>query len=140
MVVCASPAYLAAHGTPEEPGELADHACIGYAHMANARFWQFKEGGRTLAPVARTRLTVNNGEAMRDLAAGGLGIGMLPGFIAQPAIHSGTLVPLLPDWDTRALPIAAVWPPIRPVPAKLRAFIDFLADELKDGAPWRIAA
>jgi len=139
MVVCASPAYLEDHGTPEAPAHLADHACIGYSHMANARFWQFSDGGRTLAPVARTRLTVNNGEAMRDLAAGGLGIGMLPGFIAQPAIDRGTLVPLLTDWDTRALPIAAVWPPIRPVPAKLRAFVDFLADELKDGAPWRSA-
>lgn len=139
MVVCASPEYLATHGTPEAAGELADHACIGYSNMANARFWQFTEGGRSLTPVARTRLTVNNGEAMRDLVARGLGIGMLPGFIAQPAIDRGHLVPLLIKWNTRALPIAAVWPPIRPVPAKLRAFIDFLAEELADGAPWRRA-
>ena len=139
MMVCASPAYLAARGTPEAPGDLADHGCIGYAHMANARFWQFSEGGRTLSPVTRTRLTVNNGEAMRELAADGLGIAMLPGFIAQPAIDRGALVPLLSGWGTRTLPIAAVWPPIRPVPAKLRAFVDFFAGELKDGAPWRPA-
>ncbi|SER80457.1 DNA-binding transcriptional regulator, LysR family [Tranquillimonas rosea] len=140
MMVCASPEYVDARGKPETAMDLAEHACIGYSNMSNARFWQFSERGRTLAPVARTRLTVNNGEAMRDLAVHGLGIAMLPGFIAQPAIDRGTLVPILSGWETRALPIAAVWPPIRPVPAKLRGFVDYLADELKNGAPWRVAA
>lgn len=137
MVVCAGPAYLEAHGRPEAPEALSGHACIGYSHMANARFWRFSGGNRTIAPVARTRITVNNGEAMRDVAARGLGIAMLPGFIALPAMRRGDLVPLLEGWETRVLPIAAVWPPIRPVPAKLRAFVDFLAGELSEGALWR---
>ncbi len=137
MIVCASPGYLQEHGTPSDASDLSGHSCIGYSHMANARFWQLSKENRTFAPVARTRLTVNNGEAMRDLALRGLGIGMLPGFIALPAIERGALVSLLPGWTTRALPIAAVWPPIRPVPAKLRTFVDFLADHLRDGAPWR---
>ena len=137
MIVCASPAYLSAHGTPQDAGDLSEHACIGYSHMANARFWQLEKDGRMIAPVTRTRLTVNNGEAMRDFVRAGLGIGMLPGFIALPAIERGELRSLLPDWETRALPIAAVWPPIRPMPAKLRSFVDFLAIELANGAPWQ---
>lgn len=140
MIVCASPGYLQGHGTPRDAGDLSGHACIGYSHMANARFWRLSKDDRTLAPVSRTRLTVNNGEAMRDLATRGLGIGMLPGFIALPAITRGELVSLLPDWRTRELPIAAVWPPIRPMPAKLRAFVDFLAAELAQGAPWSTKA
>lgn len=138
MIVCASPRYLEDHGTPGDARDLSNHACIGYSHMANARFWHFSDGNTPLAPVSRTRLTVNNGEAMRDLAIRGLGIAMLPGFIALPAVERGELAPLLADWNTRALPIAAVWPPIRPVPAKLRTFIDFLAAELAHGAPWNI--
>lgn len=138
MIVCASPRYLAAQGVPRDARELSDHACIGYSNMANARFWHFEKDGRTLSPVTRTRLTVNNGEAMRDLARRGLGIGMIPGFIALPAIERGDLIALLPDWATRELPIAAIWPPIRPMPAKLRTFVDFLAAELAEGAPWRI--
>jgi len=138
MIVCASPEYLEARGVPHDAQDLSEHACIGYSHMANARFWQLKKDGRVIAPVARTRLTVNNGETMRDFVRAGLGIGMLPGFIALPSIERGEVTSVLPDWKTRPLPIAAVWPPIRPMPAKLRTFVDFLAVELAEGAPWRI--
>jgi DNA-binding transcriptional LysR family regulator len=104
--------------------------------MADARLWQFGSGRRAVAPAVRSRLTVNNGEAMRDFAIGGLGLAMLPGFLALPAIGQGRLVEVLAGWPTRAMPVAAVWPPIRPLPAKLRRFVDFVAAELAGGAPW----
>jgi len=87
--------------------------------------------------VLDSRITLNNGEAMRDMAIEGLGLSILPGFIAAPAIADGRLVPVLPAAETRRLPIAAVWPPITPMPPKLRRFIDHLAVELEDGRPWR---
>jgi len=139
MIACASPGYLERHGKPINPNDLSNHACIGYSHLANSRFWHFTKNNTSMSPVSKTRLTVNNGEAMRDLVLHGLGVGMLPGFIALPSVARSDLVPLFSDWDTRALPIAAVWPPIRPVPAKLRSLVEFLSTALSDGGPWTVA-
>ncbi|WP_084513937.1 LysR substrate-binding domain-containing protein [Salipiger mucosus] len=90
-----------------------------------------------IAPVARTLLTVNDGEAVCDLVWAGLGIGMFPGFIALPNNECGDLTVVLPYWETSALPIAAAWPPIRPMPAKVRGLIDLLSIELAEVALWR---
>ncbi|MFG6580977.1 LysR substrate-binding domain-containing protein [Sulfitobacter sp. 1A13191] len=95
MVACASPSYLETRSVPYHPLELSEHTCIGYSHMGNAQFWRFTQKGRTLSPVTQTRLTANNSVSMCNFARVGLGIAMLPGFIAHPAIASGKLVPLL---------------------------------------------
>jgi len=89
------------------------------------------------APV-HSRLTLNNGEAMRDFALAGLGLAMLPGFIVSEAIASGKLVPVLPGNPMRKMPVHALWPPISPMPAKLRSLVDHLAVELVGGRPWAV--
>ncbi len=136
QVIVASPDYLARSGTPQTPADLRHHQVVSYAHVADVAVWQFRQGGRTVSPQAGRRLTLNNGEAMRDMAIGGLGLAILPGFIVSAALKDGTLVEVLPDLETRALPVTAVWPPVSPMPAKLRAIIDHLAAELAGGAPW----
>lgn len=136
-VACASPAYLDRHGRPETPQDLTGQPVIGYSHMPNSTLWRFRTGRRDMHPTVREAAMVNNGETMRDLAISGIGLAMLPGFIAFPAIASGQLERVLPEATTRDMPISAVWPQIHPMPAKLRALIDFLADELADGAPWK---
>ena len=136
MVVVASPAYLARAGTPDGPADLNGHQVIGYSHVSDTLAWQFRQGGRSLSPQLSTRLTLNNGEAIRDMAAAGLGLAILPGFLVADALRDGRLVAVMPGADTRALPILAVWPPVAPLPGKLRALIDHLAAALS-GAPWR---
>ncbi len=134
--VLASPDYLARHGMPKEPAELRDHQVISYAHLPDSQLWQFRQNGRSVSPDVTARLTFNNGEAIRDMAVAGLGIAILPGFITAEARRDARLVEILTDFETRRLPIMAVWPPVSPLPAKLRALIDFLADKLAGGAPW----
>lgn len=137
QIVVASPGYLARHGTPASLADLRDHQVISYTHMSDMTLWQFREGGRMVSPQVDGRLALNNGEAIRDLAAAGLGLAMLPGFIVAEALRNGDLIEILPGIESRPLPITAVWPPVSPMPAKLRALVDHLAAELAGGAPWR---
>lgn len=139
LVACASPGYLARYGAPQDIPGLRDHQVIGYSHMSITQMWQFDIARKVISPDVKSRISVNNGEAMRDLAIEGLGLAMLPGFIANPALASGALVPVLPDLKTRVMPVVAVWPPVSPMPAKLRAFIDHLSVELASAGPWQTA-
>lgn len=136
-VPCAAPAFLDRHGRPGDPQALNGWPAIGYSHMANAELWQVRAGRRDSHPAVTEVVTVNNGEAMRDLAIAGVGLAMLPGFIALPAIEAGRLERILPGAKTRAMAISAVWPAVQPMPAKLRVLVDYLAAELAGGAPWR---
>lgn len=138
-LVVASPDYLERHGTPETPADLGQHQAIGYSHMSNAQLWQFRRGGRFDSPQVAGRLMLNNGEAIRDLAIAGLGLAVLPDFVVAGALADGRLRQVLADHETRTLPMLAVWPPIAPMPAKLRALIDHLAIELEGGKPWEVA-
>jgi len=136
-VPCAAPALLDRRGRPDSPQALAGWPVIGYSRMSNATLWRFRQGTRWVHPDVVEAAAVNNGEAMRDLAVAGVGLAMLPGFIADPAIKAGRLERILPDATTRAMPINAVWPPVRPMPAKLRALIDALGAHFAAGAPWK---
>lgn len=133
-IPCASPSYLERHGRPTTVADLGNHQVIGYHHMSNLQLWEL---GKKVPAMLDSRITLNNGEAMRDMAIQGLGLAILPGFIAIPAIADGRLERVLPSAETRRLPIAAVWPPITPMPPKLRGFIDHLLIELEGGRPWR---
>ncbi len=135
-LVCASPDFLARHGRPESVQDLSGQPVIGYSHISNADLWQLSEAGRPVSPAVVERISVNNGEAMRDLAVAGLGLAMLPGFIAAPALQSGALVALLGHCGTRSLPVTALWPPVQPMPLKLRRFIDHLLAHFNGEAPW----
>lgn len=137
QIACASPDYLARHGTPVELADLREHQVIGYTHIPDAQLWQFRQGGRMISPQVKSRLTLNNGEAMREMAIEGLGLAMLPGFLVAAALRDGRLTRILSGFETRTLPVMAVWPPVNPLPAKLRALVDHLATELADGGPWR---
>lgn len=135
-VVVASPAFVAAHGMPDGPEALGRLPAIDYANVRAAAQWQFETDAGPVAVTMRGRLAANNGEAMRDLAVAGLGVAMLPMFIAAPALADGRLLRLLPGARTPPLPVSAVWPPARPVAPKVRAFVDHLAAAFAAGPPW----
>ncbi|MDQ7777647.1 LysR family transcriptional regulator [Paracoccus aminovorans] len=135
-VAVAAPAYLDRMGRPRTLADLRDHQGIGYSHVPNSQLWQFQERDRFVSPMIGGRISLNNGEAIRCMAIQGLGLAILPGFIVAPALADGTLERVLPDYPTRRLPIVAVWPPVSPMPAKLRRFVDHLAAALKT-PPWQ---
>jgi DNA-binding transcriptional LysR family regulator len=84
------------------------------------------------------RIVANNGEAMRDMAIAGLGVTLVPLFIAHDALADGRLVRLVEHLTPVPLPISAVWPPVKPMPTKVRAIIDHLANAFGTAPPWQV--
>ena len=128
-VVCASPGYLAARGVPETPGDLAGHDCLSYTNMSQTEEWSFAApDGRPIAVTIRGRLRVNNGDALRMAALGGLGLVYQPTFIVGPDLQTGRLVPVLADYVHQDGGVYAVYPHSRHLTPKVRSFVDFLAE------------
>lgn len=136
IAVVASPAYLDAHGRPSHPRDLADHEALFYANAGTAEQWRFRIGGRLEQVRVRGRLRANSGEMIREAAIEGMGVAILPTFIASPALQSGQLELVLPDFPFEESSIFAVMPPGRAVTARVRALVDFLADRLGPEPVW----
>jgi DNA-binding transcriptional LysR family regulator len=130
-VVCASPDYLAAHGVPAHPSELAAHEAITFAGLTSTREWPFQIGAATKTFPVRSRLNVTTAEAAIDAAIAGAGITRVLSYQAAAALRDGRLALLLRDYDVDANPASLVYPSGRLVPLKLRAFLDFAAPRLK---------
>ncbi|SEN34777.1 DNA-binding transcriptional regulator, LysR family [Sphingomonas gellani] len=129
--VCASPAYLAAHGTPRHPAELGDHRLLGYSNIPGP--WHFRRAdGAEVAVRPAGPLTANTGDALIPALLCGLGIASLPGFIVGPHIASGALSPILIDWTPPPVGLHLLTPPSPLRPARVEALIAFLAEHLRD--------
>ena len=134
MVVVAAPAYLAAHGTPKTPADLADHNCLDFCFTRIVEGWPFldRDGSAvTVAPQGNS--LVSDGEAMRLLALSGLGVARLAQFHIGRDIQAGTLVPVLEDFNPGdEEPLHAIYVGQGGhVPARVRAFLDFLAANVR---------
>ena len=128
LVTCASPDYLARHGTPEHPSELEKHVGLHYANVTLKRAWQFDTGGREpLTAIPRIRMRANNGDALAGAAVAGLGIINTPAFIVADLVAGGELVSILNEFRRPALGIYAVYPPGRLMPKRVQALTDLLA-------------
>jgi DNA-binding transcriptional LysR family regulator len=127
-VLCASPAYLEAKGTPQTPRDLARHNCLVYTHATKQNVWRFthKDGGEVAVHISG-RFLANNGDVLLSLALKDAGVVLVPQFIADSDLKAGRLVRLLPDYETPQFPVNAVYPHSRYVSAKTRTFIDFIA-------------
>lgn len=135
--VCASPAYLKAHGTPLAPMDLDAHCCLTYSNRATPDEWSFQAAdGRRWSIEVRGRLRVNNGDTLREAALAGVGVVVLPTFIVGRDLQAGTLVPLLSDYVPQDLAIHAVYPHNRHLSPKVRAFIDFLVERIGSRPYW----
>jgi DNA-binding transcriptional LysR family regulator len=132
-LILASPAYLAEHGTPVHPRDLNHHSLLLYG---NGEQWRFRVDGRWEYVRVRSRLRANNGELLRAAAVAGLGICILPSFIAAPAIESGALTALLLDYPLEEGALHAVMPPGKAVTARVRALVDFLAARFGPEPAW----
>ena len=134
-VVCASPDYLRAHGAPRTPADLARHACIVYAYVGSE--WHLQgDDGKPHSVRVRSAMQANNGDTARIAALDGMGIIWQPTFLVGPDLRAGRLVPLLPGYRIADIDILAVYPSRRHLSAKVRAMIDFLAEEFGGVPPW----
>ena len=130
FVTCASPDYLALHGTPQTPADLAGHQCLGLYSLSLGAVleWVFEKDGDRVAFRPAGTLAVSNAEALLDAAIAGAGIAMAFDAMAGRWIASGALRPILQDWQRRdRYPISVVYPQNRHLSAKVRAFSDFVA-------------
>lgn len=136
--LAASPDYLALRGTPRHPSDLVDHACLAYAYSVEGPSWRFADANGEIVGVRpRGPMSANNGEILTEAAIAGAGILQQPDFVLAPHFAAGTLVRILPDWQTPDLAVHAVHHQSRHVSAKIRVFIDYLA-EIWRVPPWRI--
>lgn len=137
MVVVGAPGYLARFGTPKTPGDLADHRGVGWTFPRIRGGWPFRRGNRTEEAVPPPVARASDGEVARRLALGGVGLARLALFHIGPDIESGRLVPVLQSYnpgdreDIHAVYVGHT----APLPARVRTFIDFLAEHVRGSDP-----
>lgn len=129
-VTVATPAYLERRRAPRTPADLADHDCIVYTRLVTGNRWTFESPTGPLTVEVSGRFKADNSEAVREGVLGGLGIAVIPAFAFRDEIETGAVRVLLKGFEPRQLPMHAVYPSRRLVPLKVRAIIEYLADEL----------
>lgn len=130
-VVCASPAYFAARGTPKRPADLVAHDCITFDGLASPEAWTFNKRKAELTVAIHSRLIVSTAEAAIDAAIAGLGITRVLSYQVAEAIRAGALAVALGDFEPAPWPVSLVFAGHRLLPQKLRAFVDFAAPRLR---------
>jgi len=135
--LCASPEYLARHGTPMRADDLAGHAGLVYSNLANPGLWNYVgpdgQPGSVRVPI---KLRANNGDFLCRAAIACQGVILHPTFYLNDAIRSGALVHLLTDHAWPEVNAYAVYPPTRHLSRRVRAFVDFLAEKLAGEPDW----
>ena len=132
-LLCATPQYLAEHGTPEQPQDLKQHSCIYLGEQPSDSKWKFQQGSKTITVQVSGRYSANHTGIRLDAALKHIGIASLPYFVARHALQDGRLIQVLPDWYFKTYYSGDAWllyPPTRHLPPKLSVFIQFLAEKL----------
>ncbi len=135
-IICASPAYLAAHGTPQTPQELARHFAIHYVNREPHGTWTLPVNAGLESFRVRGRMRTNSGHQLMAAARAGLGLTILPTFLAAPDIVSGELVEVLAPHAPRGGNISMVYRRSQRASPKLQALADFLGERLGNPPPW----
>jgi DNA-binding transcriptional LysR family regulator len=131
----ASPAYLDRRGRPRTPADLNDHDALLYTGAREVESWRFRSGKRWVAVTPAARFRADNGEALLQAAAAGLGIAAVPTFLMAPWLESGRLEPVLRDHPMPEGGLYLVRPP-GPVPGKVRALTDILVERFGGEPYW----
>ncbi|KUZ70519.1 transcriptional regulator [Burkholderia ubonensis] len=134
QVNCASPAYLARHGTPRSPDDLPEHVAVGYFSSRTGRDmdWEYADmdTGEMHAVKMRSIVSVNSSQAYLACCVAGLGLIQAPRDGLDAPLAHGTLVEVLPEWNAAPLPVSVVFPHGRHLAPRVRIFVDWLADAL----------
>lgn len=134
--VCGTPAYFAKHGLPLTPADLVRHNCLDYTRSGEQGLWRFNgPHGEIDVPVSGS-LHVDDDEALSQAVLGGLGVALLPTFIVGEALQAGKLQAVLSEYIPIERYVYALYLPTRHLPAKVRAFIDFLIARIGPDPYW----
>ena len=130
--VVASPDYLARHGTPRVPEDLHGHNCLNFNFRRAEPVWPFRKDGRDYALTVTGTIEANNGETLGQLAADGVGITRVGNFGIVDELAAGRLVPILEAFNPGDVePIHAVFVGGDTMPARVRVFVDYIAERLR---------
>ena len=132
-VICATPAYLRQHGTPDTPQALRHHSCISLGETPADARWKFRLGEKSETIQTHGRYAANHTGVRLDAVKNHLGIGSLPLFTAREALANGEIVQVLPEWEfisDYSGDLWLLWTRNQHMPARMRAIIDFLSEKL----------
>lgn len=136
-ILCCAPAYLEAHEAPARPADLARHNCLRYTFYPYGSEWRFDGPDGAVESVRVSgNLLSSSGETLRVAAVGGLGLVLAPGFVVAPDLEAGRLIPILTDWRPVEFAINAIYPHRQLLSAKVRAFIDLMAERIVEHRRW----
>lgn len=135
MVICGAPDYFRRHGQPQVPADLARHNCLLYSYSPMGDEWKLRgPDGEHIVKVAGN-LRASNGDMVRQAALGGIGLMMLPMFLVGEDLRAGRLVEIFAEYR-REITIHAVYPSRKHLSAKVRTFVDSLANTLALKTEW----
>ena len=136
-VFCASPEYLKQYGEPITPNDLTNHRTLTYSFDRVRDTWILTSNtGKEFAVKLTPYFRASSGEVLRDAAVKGRGIAFLPTFVVYRELKNGELVPILQEHSTPEVNLFAIYPQTRHLCARVRAFIDFVADRFSDTPYW----
>jgi DNA-binding transcriptional LysR family regulator len=139
LVACAAPSYLARHGEPRHPCELAAHRTLSYTYVTFSEPWNFiDEAGNACQAQIDAHVRATTADVLRALASAGHGIVAVPRYVVEDLLAAGTLRAILTDWRLNPLPLYAVFPSRKFVSAKVRVFIEHLLAHLGPPDPHRL--
>ena len=130
-VMVAAPAYLHEHPAPQVPGDLADHACLIYSSVQGDERWNFTgPHGREFSVPVKGPLHSNSLSALLAAARDGMGLAIMPWYVARESVNTGAVLPVLRDHLLPIQEMHAVFPSPKLVPSKVASFISFLQQAL----------
>jgi DNA-binding transcriptional LysR family regulator len=137
-VVVAAPDYLENAPDLKTPEDLKQHDCLMYAHTTGG-VWPFSRDGVDYSVKVDHVFKSNNPDVLVEAAAAGMGVAMMPTFMASDAIRRGAMKPVLEDYDALEVQVYVVYASRQFLPAKIRVFIDYLKDRISDPPYWDYA-
>ncbi len=129
LLFVASPSYIQRFGEPKSIDDLSEHDCLQYSHQSR---WMFSEEGKNISFNIKGRIKANNGDALAKASAAGMGISLMPDFIAKDYLRQGTLVVLKHLDPQPPVGIYVALPSNSYIPERVRLLVEFLATELPD--------
>ncbi|MET0868730.1 MAG: LysR family transcriptional regulator [Pseudorhodoplanes sp.] len=140
FITCAAPAYLDRYGEPQHPSDLdRNHYVVGYFSAESGRRWPFSfvAGDQSTEIMGRYIAAFNDGSSYVQAGVAGLGVVQAPAFMVRKHLDAGSLRHILTDWKTEPMPLHVVYPPNRHLSAKLRIFVDWIAETFARSALMR---
>jgi DNA-binding transcriptional LysR family regulator len=134
-IVAASPDYLAKNSVPQVPEDLKQHRCVVFSYHTTS-VWPFAKDDGDYSVKVPAALKTNNPDVLLESTISGMGITLMPTFLASDAIRSGKLRLVLQDYQTIDLDIYVVYASRHHLPVKIRVFIDYLKERITDPPYW----